>query len=184
LAVLDALTFARFDPTVPGAAPALAQAQAYAAAPTGWLLIEGEIGAGKTHLAAAIGHAALARGAAVCYVEGADLLDQLRAAFDPGREAPDLAWWEGLRAVPLLIIDDIDAASPIPWVQERFTHLLEARYTRRLPTVLTTYGAWDTLDPRLVSRLRDARLVQGLRLATGDYRRRSLAPTDAVHTEK
>ena len=107
-------------------------------------------------------------------MDGADLLDQLQAAFDPGREFPDLAWWESLRAVPLLIVDDIDAVSPFPWVQERFTQLLEGRYTWRLPTVLTTYGDWDTLDPRLVSRLRDARLVQVLRLATEDYRRRSL----------
>jgi DNA replication protein DnaC len=173
--VLSAQTFADFDPTVPGAVPALAQAQAYAAEPHGWLLIEGGIGAGKTHLAAAIGHAALARGTEVYLVEGADLLDQLQAALDPGREFPDLSWWEWVRAVPLLIVDGIDAGSPIPWVQERVTQLLEGRYTRRLPTVLTTYGGWETLDPRLVSRLRDARLVQHLRLAAEDYRRRASA---------
>ena len=173
LAVFGAQTFAHFDPTIPGAAPALAQAQAYAAAPGGWLLITGGIGAGKTHLAAAIGHAVLARGTEVYFVEGADLLDQLQAAFDPGRESPDLAWWEGLRAVPLLILDGLEAAGPLPWVHERFTQLLEGRYTRRLPTVLTTYGGEDTLDPRLVSRLRDPRLVQVLRLATEDYRRQA-----------
>lgn len=173
LAVLSGQTFAAFDPTVSGAAPALTQAQAYAADPRGWLLIAGGIGAGKTHLAAAIGHAALARGTDVHYVEGADLLDQLQAAFDPSREFPDRAWWEGLRAVPLLILDGLEVASPLPWVQERFTQLLEGRYTRRLPTVLTTYGGADTLDPRLISRLRDPRLVQVLRLTTEDYRRRS-----------
>jgi DNA replication protein DnaC len=176
LAVLHAQTFAHFDPSIPGAAPALAQAQAYAADPNGWLLIEGGIGTGKTHLAAAIGHAALGRGTEVYFVEGADLLDQLQAAFDPGRACPDLAWWEGLRAVPLLIVDDMDAVSSFPRAQERFTQLLEARYARRMPTVLTTYGGWDTLDPRLVSRLRDARLVQLLRLAAEDYRRQPPPP--------
>jgi DNA replication protein len=47
-------TFETYDPFVPGVREAYLQAFKFAQAPTGWLLLTGEYGCGKTHLAIAI----------------------------------------------------------------------------------------------------------------------------------
>ena len=61
-------------------------ARRFAERPEGWLLLLGGYGCGKTHLAAAIAHARLARGDAVLFISIPDLLDYLRATFNPTSE--------------------------------------------------------------------------------------------------
>mgnify|MGYP000563171534 CR=1 FL=1 len=62
---------------------AYAAALRFAERPEGWLLFMGGYGCGKTHLAAAIAHARLARGDSVFFIVVPDLLDYLRATFRP-----------------------------------------------------------------------------------------------------
>ncbi len=83
-----------------------------------------------------------------------DLLDYLRRGFsaDDGRSHDA---FDEMKTAPLLILDDLDTQTGIPWVRDRLFQLLNYRHTARLPTVITTALALDDLGERLASRLVD-----------------------------
>jgi len=149
-------------------------AQEYAKEPRGWLLIQGNYGVGKTHLAAAIANACLAGGLPVTFLNAPDLLDYLRAAFSPSVEETFNERFDELRDMPLLILDDLGTQNATPWAEEKLFQILNHRYLGRRPTVITTNQPLDDLDPRLSSRLTDMDLVRKLPIDAPDYRRSPL----------
>ena len=146
-------------------------ARRYVDDPRGWLLIQGGYGVGKTHLAAAIANARLTEGLPVLFLNAPDLLDYLRAAFNPNSEETYSQRFEQLLDTPLLILDDLGTQNATSWAQEKLFQLLNHRYIARLPTVITTNLALDDLDPQLSSRLADMDLVRKLPIDAPDYRR-------------
>lgn len=142
----------------------------FAADPAGWLLITGPFGCGKTHLAAAIVNAALEAGRVALFLNAPDLLDHLRAAFNPDAELSYDALFDRLRNAPLLVIDDLGAQSSTPWAQEKLFQLLNHRYNLRLPTVITTNQRLDEIEPRLRSRMQDIDLVRRVAITAPDFR--------------
>lgn len=118
----------------------------------------GPYGCGKTRLAAAILNTMLAKGIPGMFVVVPDLLRQIRIGFDDkemaakANEIVDTA-----KTVPLLILDDLGAEKPSDWVREYLFILLNARYERELPTVVTTNCTTrqliERLQQRIVSRL-------------------------------
>jgi DNA replication protein DnaC len=75
---------------------------AFAADPSGWLVLSGPSGCGKTHLAAAITNRCLELGHAALFVFVPDLLDQLRAAYHPESETGFDSTFELVRNAPVL----------------------------------------------------------------------------------
>jgi len=134
---------------------ALAAAQEFAAEPAGWLVFVGPPGCGKTHLAAAVANARIARGEPALFVVVPDLLDHLRAAFGPTSDVSYDELFENVRSAPLLILDDLGTQSSTPWAREKLFQLLNARYNARLPTIVTTNCALDDLDERYRVRISD-----------------------------
>ena len=105
----------RFDRNIGGAAEAYEAALRYARNPTGWLVLMGNYGCGKTHLAAAIAiyatrHLALK----TLFTIVPDLLDHLRATYHPTSAITYDERFEAVRTVPLLVLDDLGAESPTP----------------------------------------------------------------------
>jgi DNA replication protein DnaC len=149
---------------------AYAIALRFAGQPQGWLVMEGTPGCGKTHLAAAIGNAALARGESVMFLTAPDLLDELRRSYQPDEEISYDDTFEYLRDIPLLILDDLGTENPSSWAVEKLFQLLNYRHIRRLPTVITTNTSADELMPRLRSRVYDRTLVTIVRMDAPDYR--------------
>jgi DNA replication protein DnaC len=143
---------------------------AYALDPEGWLLLTGAYGCGKTHLAAAIANARVAEGYPAVFMTVPDLLDHLRAAFNPASETAYDDLFEQLRNTSLLILDDLGAQSSTPWAQEKLFQLINHRYNAQLPTVITTNQRLEELDPRLRSRLMDAVLVTNVAILAPDFR--------------
>lgn len=116
------------------------------------LVLRGPVGCGKTHLAVAAYRACVAGGVlpAVAVTVPA-LLDGLR----PGREPVEaLHTCEDAR---LLLLDDLAAERATDWTAETLYRLIDARYARRLPTIVTTNatGAMirENLGDRVASRL-------------------------------
>jgi len=145
-------------------------ARAYAENPSGWLLLKGGYGCGKTHLAAAIANRAVERGQPALFITVPDLLDHLRAAFSPSSPAGYDERFEDVRTAPLLILDDLGTESPTPWAQEKLFQILNYRYNARLPTVITTNHELEEIALRIRSRLVDPDLTRTITILARDYR--------------
>lgn len=137
---------------------ALDAAQKFAKNPKGWLLFTGSHGSGKTHLAAAIANYAQDAGKMPLFVMVPDLLDHLRATFNPSSPVSYDHRFEEVRNSELLILDDLGTQSATPWAREKLYQLFTHRYNAQLPTVVTTADRLDDMDPRIRSRMLDTRL--------------------------
>jgi DNA replication protein DnaC len=137
---------------------ALKTATEYAKAPNGWLVFTGIYACGKTHLAAAIANSRADIGQPPMLISVADLLDHLRATFSSNSPVSLDRRFEEIRSAPLLILDALGEQSPTPWANEKLFQLIDYRHLNKLPTVITTAKFLDGLDPRILSRIYDARI--------------------------
>lgn len=142
----------------------------YAQRPVGWLIINGDYGTGKTHLAAAIGNYCEAQGNSPMFVVVPDLLDHLRATFSPSSAIPYDQLFDQVRSSPLLILDDLGTQSATPWAREKLYQLLNHRYNAELPTIITTSSTMDEIDPRIRTRMLDQGLCQYLIITAPAFR--------------
>jgi DNA replication protein DnaC len=180
LADLQHFTFARWVPKVRSGTPpanspdaAYSAARAYADTPAGehpWLFFYGTKGTGKTHLAAAIGNERLHRGQPAIFMVVPDLLDHLRATFNPTSDTTYDDLFESLRNTPMLILDDLGTQSASSWAEEKLFQLINHRYNRRLPTVITMNSESAEVDGRLWSRINDVHLSHRVLIQAEDNR--------------
>jgi DNA replication protein DnaC len=130
--------------------------RAFAEQPHGWLVLAGDYGCGKTHLAAAIANEQSSGPVEnAMFIVVPDLLDHLRATFGPNSPTPYDRRFDEIKNTPLLILDDLGTESATPWAREKLFQLLNHRYNALLPTVITTSATPDELDPRLRTRMFD-----------------------------
>jgi len=115
------------------------------------LILLGNVGAGKTYAAYAIGNYAVAHGSWVEAWEVYDLLAALRPDGDPHA-------LQRAKDVPLLILDDLGVGKATEWAKDTLTAILGARVngegkrtvvTTNVDSVILT----ENWDQRLVSRL-------------------------------
>jgi DNA replication protein DnaC len=146
------------------------RAREFAQEPTGWLVLLGLPGTGKTHLAAAIANDRRASGGTAYFITAPDLLDYLRSAYAPDSKVSYDKVFEAVRTAPLLVLDDLGAQSGTPWAQEKLFQLLNYRYNAELPTVITSNLTLKEQDPRIESRMLDPRLCDVWPLDVPPYR--------------
>lgn len=168
-------TFDTFNPSVPGAKEAYEIASEYARDPYDWLVLYGNYGCGKTHLAAAIANYAQENLTSVdpVFAVVPDLLDYLRAAFAPSSETKYEARFESIRNAGLLVLDDLGTENTTPWAREKLFQIVNFRYMERLPTVFTTNVDPDRIEGRIRSRMFDAQLSQVVFIDADDFRLRN-----------
>ena len=145
-------------------------ARRWADQPEGWLVLLGANGTGKTHLAAAIASHRVEAGDRVAFATVPDLLDELRATFDPDSAERFDTMFRRLRDVDLLILDDLGAHQSSGWAQEKLYQLLNYRHLGRRPTVVTSDLELTKLEPRIASRLGDLQVATVYELRVPDYR--------------
>ena len=203
LALLTDKTFETFDPkgmNLRGAARQNLEetcrvARTFAQHPEGWLVLLGGHGAGKTHLAAAIGHQVRKSGEQTLMVQVADLLDFLRSTFSQDSRIEFERAFDAIRRLPLLILDDFgedissESTSADPklaplrgdrrsrsdsgqslWAREKLYQIINYRYNARLPLVVTTALRMDQIETRISSRMADPRLSTVFEITAPDYR--------------
>jgi DNA replication protein DnaC len=125
-------------------------------------LFLGPPGTGKSHLAQAIGHAAIQQGYRVRYAEAHGLLDELAEASVDGTRRETMT---ALATVPLLIIDDLGMRKLPATAAEDLLELVMRRY-ERTSTLLTSnrpVDDWGKLlgDTAAVAALLDRLLHHG-----------------------
>lgn len=143
----------------------------YAEEPHGWLVLMGTYGCGKTHLAAAIANRYVERTRTdVMFVVVPDLLDHLRAAFNPQSNTPLDRRFDEVKRAPLLVLDNLGTESATPWAREKLFQLLNFRYTALLPTIITTSAEPRQIEPWLRTRMMDVNRCQYFGIIAPGYR--------------
>jgi DNA replication protein DnaC len=144
--------------------------QGFAKGPDGWLVLTGDYGCGKTHLAASIANERASMGQPALFVVVPDLLDHLRATFSPTSQVRFDRRFEEVKNSPLLILDDLGTESASPWAREKLFQLLNYRYNARLPTIITMAQPIEEADPRLRTRMLDMKLCTVFAIIAPSYR--------------
>lgn len=154
------------------------------------LVLVGEAGVGKTHLAVAVlGELIRRYRVDGRFADFTELIYRIQSTFDPSSPESKHQVLDPVTEAEVLVLDELGAQKPTEWVREILYLVINTRYTRRLPTLFTTNYA---LGPRkaggsvsdrgpipleerigapLVSRLHEMAYV--LRLSAHDFRRDS-----------
>jgi DNA replication protein DnaC len=154
--------------------PKLNRALVFDLASAGWIgkrndaLFLGPPGGGKSHLAQAIGHAAIQQGYRVLYREAHVLLEELADATLDGKRKEHV---EMLATVPLLILDDLGMRKLPVTAAEELLEIIMRRY-ERASTLITSNRPvedWGKLlgDSAAVSAMLDRLLHHGHVLQCG-----------------
>lgn len=102
------------------------------------LLFTGNVGSGKTFLAAAIANVLIQQQTKLLFLVVPDLLDELRASFGSKSETSEFDLLDIARTVPVLILDDLGAHNYTDWSRNRIYSILNYRMNEQLPTIITT----------------------------------------------
>lgn len=147
------------------------------------LTLAGPVGAGKTHLAIAIGWEWVERGHSVFFSEVEALLDRLRHCFDltPEQrfELKELNLEDLLNMisrVDLLILDDFGVERRSDekrneWGDAKLDRIINHRWLNQLPLVVTSNLKGGDLPERLTDRLRDVRIGKVVQMSVPSYRK-------------
>ncbi len=151
-------------------------ARNYASDPEGWLVLIGDTGVGKTHLAVAVASERLKAGHSVFFSMVADLLDHLRAAFGPNSTTTYDQRFEEVKNTPLLILDDLDKEHMSSWAEEKLRQIIAHRHNARLPTVITSMVDFRRPEERgpIGSRIQDPDVGELFKMDAPDYRAKQL----------
>ena len=117
------------------------------------LLLHGEAGVGKTHLAVALMKEIIRRksGRAVFY-ETRELLKLVRDTYSNKTEATELDVLQPVLQAELLVLDDLGAEKKSEWVEETLGLVVNTRYSERRLTVFTTnLSDVDNMEPTSVA---------------------------------
>lgn len=145
-------------------------AWSFAEDPRSWLVLLGDTGCGKTHLAVAVANVQLERGREVFYALVSDLLDDLRETYSPDSRVTYDEQFDRVKQAPLLILDDWGVQSSTPWAQEKLYQIVVHRHHARLPTIFTMREIPNGENDPIASRLNDSRVSTVCIIQAPDYR--------------
>ncbi|MFC1906409.1 ATP-binding protein [Chloroflexota bacterium] len=150
----------------------------FAKSPDGWLVLLGNTGCGKTHLAAAIVNYCYQASQSALFVVVPDFLDHLRSTFTPESKVSYDQLFESVKNASLLVLDDFGEQTTTPWAQEKLYQVINYRYNAQLSTVVTARGSLDEIDSPISSRLADPKITVVWNIIVPDYR------TDATASQR
>jgi DNA replication protein DnaC len=144
------------------------------------LLLEGQPGVGKTHLAVAVLKQVMeTSGARGLFYDTRDLLRVIRSTYDPSIRTTELEILRPVMTADLLVLDDLGAEKTSEWVEETMNLIVNTRYNERRLTIFTSnyQDIPEDTDPnslvfrigfRMRSRLHE--MCEFIQMEGGDYR--------------
>jgi DNA replication protein DnaC len=161
-------TFENFRHTVFNA-EAHEAALAVAADPTRKSLgVYGSLGNGKTHLAGAIVNKSRAAGIPAVLISTVSLLMKLQACNRKNSTEDEAHLIERYASVPVLALDDLGKERLSPeWAPKTFYALINERYERKLPLIVTSNAAYSILLSTKYALLHEMRGNEGLDKSLG-----------------
>ncbi len=106
------------------------------------LLLYGPPGTGKTHLAVALLKNVIKyKGLRGLFCDFRELLLTLKSTY--GSNESEFEVLKPVVDAPLLVLDDVGAERGTEWAKEKLALIINYRYTKRLPTVITTNLCFD-----------------------------------------
>jgi DNA replication protein DnaC len=103
------------------------------------LLLEGQPGVGKTHLAVAVlKHVIQTSGARGIFYDTRDLLRIIRSTYDRSIRTTELEVLRPVMEADLLVLDDLGAEKTSEWVDETMNLIVNTRYNERRLTIFTS----------------------------------------------
>ena len=103
------------------------------------LLLTGDIGVGKTHLAVGIlKELVTVRGVQGLYYDYRELLKEVQNSYNREVSATELGILRPVFEAEVLVLDELGAAKPTDWVWDTVAQILNTRYNERRTTIITT----------------------------------------------
>jgi DNA replication protein DnaC len=102
------------------------------------LLLVGEPGTGKTHLAVAALRILIGRGFEGVFTDYKGLLDRIRSSYDPTSGQSDKEAYQQALDAEILLLDDLGAHRVTDWVEDTVTSIITSRCNNRRPLIATT----------------------------------------------
>jgi len=102
------------------------------------LLLIGEPGTGKTHLAVGAMRKLLDKGHECLFFDYQNLLDRIRSGYDAASGAADREAYRAALDVEVLLLDDLGAHRVTDWVEDTVTAIITHRCNQKKPLIATT----------------------------------------------
>ncbi len=102
------------------------------------LLLIGEHGTGKTHLAVAALRKIIEKGFECVFCDYQNLLDRIRSGYDPGSNVSNKEAYRIALDSEVLLLDDLGAHRVTDWVEDTVTSIVTWRCNNRKPLIATS----------------------------------------------
>jgi DNA replication protein DnaC len=118
------------------------------------LLIIGQIGTGKTHLAVGIVKELINKGVPCLFYDYRELLKEIQNSYNATVQTTELDVLRPVFETDVLVLDELGAVKPTEWVWDTVSLILNTRYNNNRTTIITTNfedqaaaGASGSLSP-------------------------------------
>ncbi len=129
----------------------------------GDLVLIGNTGSGKTHLAVSVLREWVRVGKEAQFITAPELLMEIRESYRAESYRDESEIIDRYGAVGMLVLDDLGAEKTTDWSVDRLYLIIDRRYRDALPTVVTTNLSLEQIEkqlsPRIASRLSGMRVV-------------------------
>ena len=112
-----------------------------------WLLLTGNYGLGKTHLCKAVTVALISNNVGCTYINANEFIETCKSNFNIDGMYDN--YIRGIKNSEKLIIDDLGQEYATDWTRQVFYDLIDYRYSRYLPTLITTNKNKEELEQKL-----------------------------------